>query len=106
MKRDLLVAPRSAWRRALTDRSAKSARANKCRLNRSKVAPPEWLESRSLLAADLIISEFLADNTAGLKDQDNEFSDWIEIRNTTAAPISLANWSLTDSDNNLTKWQF
>ena len=29
----------------------------------------------------LVISEFMAANGSGLRDQDNEFSDWIEIHN-------------------------
>jgi hypothetical protein len=66
----------------------------------------EALEPRRLLATDLIVSEFLATNTANLADQDGEFSDWIEIQNTTGSPIDLAGWSLTDDPANLAKWQF
>src|SRR5439155_27216659 len=39
-------------------------------------------------------------------DQDNDHSDWIEIRNTDATAVNLGGWSLTDDAANLTKWQF
>src|SRR5262245_58186658 len=36
------------------------------------------------------IREFLASNADGLADEDNDTSDWIEIRNSAATPVSLA----------------
>jgi CotH kinase protein/Lamin Tail Domain len=56
--------------------------------------------------ATLVISEFMASNTRTLADEDNEFSDWVEIHNYGPAPVSLLGWSLTDNAGNLTKWQF
>lgn len=53
-----------------------------------------------------VISEFQADNQSGIRDDDGQRSDWIEIRNTGSVPISLAGWFLTDSKANLTKWRF
>ena len=58
------------------------------------------------LRADPVISEFLAANTKTLADNDGNFSDWIEIFNPDATPVSLAGWYLTDSATNKTKWQF
>jgi len=52
------------------------------------------------------ISEFLADNQHGLKDDDGERSGWIEIGNRSSATLHLAGWFLTDSTNDLTKWRF
>lgn len=59
-----------------------------------------------LLAATPIISEFLASNSGGLRDSDGESSDWIEIFNPTAAPVDLANWTLTDDAGDLNQWSF
>ncbi len=56
--------------------------------------------------APLVISEFLALNSAGLRDGDGDDSDWIEIFNPNAVPASLAGWYLTDDAANLTKWRF
>ncbi len=84
--------------RRLFGRSAKRNRASAAR--RSSF---EKLESR-LAMAGLVINEFLASNTAGLQDEDGDRSDWIELKNTTAAPINLAGYHLTDDSGNLEKW--
>jgi len=55
---------------------------------------------------NFIISEFMAANTAGLRDADGEFSDWIEIYNPGRAAASLGGWHLSDEPLDLTKWQF
>jgi hypothetical protein len=57
-------------------------------------------------AADPVISEFMADNNATAVDEDGAFSDWVEIHNPTAAPVSLNDWYLTDSALDLQKWRF
>lgn len=66
----------------------------------------EPLEQRCLLAElGPVISEFLANNKTGLKDQDNEYSDWIEIYNP-GPTVNLSGWRLTDDRDNLAKWTF
>lgn len=56
--------------------------------------------------ASLRISEFMADNGSTLTDEDGEFSDWIEISNSSTLPFSLDGYSLTDDAQALTKWTF
>lgn len=56
--------------------------------------------------AQVIISEFMADNSAGLEDENGETSDWIEIYNLTSATVNLSGWHLTDEIANLQKWTF
>lgn len=57
--------------------------------------------------ADIIISEFLASSTgASILDQDNEPSDWIEIRNTGNSTVSLLGYKLTDDATDLALWTF
>jgi len=56
--------------------------------------------------AALQISEFMASNDSTLADEDGDFSDWIEIRNTGASAVSLSGYHLTDNAANLTKWTF
>ena len=53
-----------------------------------------------------MISEFVADNATGLRDEDNTLQDWIEIHNPSTAPFILDGWYLTDNATNLTKWRF
>lgn len=55
--------------------------------------------------ASVYINEVLAANTRGLKDDDGERSGWIELYNGANHSIYLANWFLTDTPTNLTKWR-
>lgn len=48
----------------------------------------------------------MASNSGGLRDGDGDSSDWIELYNTTSAPINLTGYHLTDSAANLSKWTF
>lgn len=66
----------------------------------------EQLEPRHLLAANPIISEFMASNGGFLLDEDGESSDWVEIHNAGDAAVDLGGWSLTDDSLDLTKWSF
>ena len=54
----------------------------------------------------LVISEFLASNNSVNSDVDGDYSDWIELWNNSDATIDLNNWSLTDDETQLEKWQF
>src|SRR5687768_587836 len=69
----------------------------------------EALETRTLMAfTEPFLNEFLASNGAGIKDDSVPAvrTDWIEIRNPTAAPVNLAGWHLTDNKNQPAKWTF
>ena len=52
------------------------------------------------------ITEFMASNSSTLADEDGDFSDWIEIQNTSATNVNLLNWSLTDSASHPQEWLF
>lgn len=56
--------------------------------------------------SQVYISEFMADNTSTILDDDGEPSDWIEIFNPNGAPIDLDGWYLSDNPDNLIKWIF
>ncbi|HUS36074.1 MAG TPA: CotH kinase family protein [Verrucomicrobiae bacterium] len=53
----------------------------------------------------VVISEFMADNDSGIKDDDGVRSDWIEILNSGTEVVNLGGWFLTDDGANLTKWR-
>jgi Lamin Tail Domain len=57
------------------------------------------------LRAQLEISEFMARNVVSLADTDRAYPDWIELRNTSGADLSLDGWYLTDTPTNLTRWR-
>lgn len=58
------------------------------------------------VTVNLRINEFLADNDSGIRDEDGNESDWIEIHNPGTTTVSLLGWSLTDDANDLRKWRF
>ncbi|HNX34925.1 MAG TPA: lamin tail domain-containing protein [Kiritimatiellia bacterium] len=55
---------------------------------------------------DVVISELLADNESGLRDEDGDRQDWLELYNSGETAVSLAGWWLTDKASNTTQWQF
>lgn len=56
--------------------------------------------------AAVVINEFLANNGGGLRDEDLESPDWIELHNTGSAAVNLGGWHLTDNSGNPAKWTF
>lgn len=56
--------------------------------------------------AQVRITEFMASNSHTLADEDGDYPDWIEIQNTSGAPVNLQNWSLTDKAGTPFKWLF
>ncbi len=52
------------------------------------------------------INEFCASNKSTLTAANGNAEDWIELRNLTDHDINLAGWCLTDSPQQLTKFQF
>jgi hypothetical protein len=71
-----------------------------------RILPLVWLATTVLLTANPVITEIMADNETTIADEDGAFSDWIELHNPTADPLSLENWCLTDKSSNLTLWRF
>jgi len=49
------------------------------------------------------ISEFLAVNDRGIRDDDGDRSDWIELHNSATEAVPLAGWTLVDGAN---AWRF
>lgn len=52
------------------------------------------------------ITEFMAANGDGIRDEDGENSDWIELFNSGADAVNLQGWSLTDDASKPAKWKF
>src|SRR3954468_19702954 len=57
-------------------------------------------------SAGVVISEFMAENSGFLHDQDGDSPDWIEIHNDATNTVILLNWHLTDDATNRAKWTF
>lgn len=85
----------------------RSQSRNRLQGGRHRVRQPESLEARHFLSgAGLAITEFLSSSATGLSDEDGEFSDWIEVQNTSTETLNLAGYGLTDNAAEPTKWQF
>ena len=56
--------------------------------------------------ASVVISEFVASNTSGLRDEQGDTSDWIELYNPGSTATSLEGWCLTDQPEQLDRWCF
>src|SRR5216683_6856565 len=71
---------------------------------------PLWMFCLLVLArsasAQIIISEFMADNKSSLADENGQFPDWIEIYNSSASTVNLGGWSLTDDPTRQARWFF
>jgi hypothetical protein len=65
-----------------------------------------WLALMPTGRAAVVISEFLASNGGGLRDEDLQSPSWIEIYNSGPGAVNLGGWRLTDDAGDLTKWTF
>lgn len=61
---------------------------------------------RGRTAVHPVISEIQTANAGGLRDEEGEAADWIEIWNPTDEPLDLGRWALTDDFRELHKWRF
>ncbi|MDP6547104.1 MAG: lamin tail domain-containing protein, partial [Phycisphaerae bacterium] len=66
--------------------------------NQNDVPLFESLEPRLLLSGEVLITEFMADNDATLADENNDYSDWLEIHNYGDVAVDLEGWQLEDDD--------
>ena len=56
--------------------------------------------------ANLYITEVMSNNENGLKDEDGDRPDWLEIYNAADTPVNLDGWWLTDKVTQPTQWRF
>lgn len=64
-------------------------------------APTLSPEERSRGLGQVVISEFMEKNRAVLRDEDGDFSDWIELYNQSGEAVSLAGWNISDKESKL-----
>lgn len=61
-----------------------------------------WTED----AEALRLSELMVKNAATLRDEDGDFSDWLELENCSGRTIDLAGWRLSDKKDGGEGWEF
>ena len=66
----------------------------------------QYRESISLTDGALVINEVMPDPLTGLRDDDDELCDWIELYNTTDRVIQLDQYGLSDNERKPMKWRF
>ena len=54
----------------------------------------------------VILSEVHPDNLRGLRDEEGDYEDWIELQNLTDRDIPLAGWRLSDDPTDGSPWTF
>jgi hypothetical protein len=64
-----------------------------------------FLASLKVSSQTLLINEFEAKNASTIKDNADDYDDWIEIYNTTSSSINLNGYCITDDLKNKTKFQ-
>ena len=65
-----------------------------------------YRESVTVADGSVIINEVMADPLTGLRDDEDELCDWIELRNMTNRTISLSKYALSDNEGKPLKWRF
>lgn len=60
---------------------------------------------RAAVADDVVINEVMSSNSATIRDEDGESSDWVEIHNRGPTEVQLEGHGLSDDDDPL-KWVF
>ena len=64
-----------------------------------------WVLSAGGARGDVHNSELLADNETGIRDEDGDRQDWIELYNGGDTAVALNGWWLTDKADNPTLWR-
>lgn len=66
----------------------------------------EFRESITVSDGAVVINEVMADPMTGLRDDDDELCDWVELYNTTDRDVRLDNLGLSDNEGKPLKWRF
>ena len=66
----------------------------------------KYRESISVSDGAVVINEIMADPVTGLRDDDDELCDWVELYNTTDRDIALDSLGLSDNESKPLKWRF
>ncbi|MCA8957264.1 MAG: CotH kinase family protein [Planctomycetes bacterium] len=67
---------------------------------------PHYVVQHPVGASPIVINEILASNSTVNKDPFGEYDDWVELRNTSNAPVSISGMYITDDTLKPTKFMF
>ncbi len=57
---------------------------------------PQYLVSWPMTPSPIVINEFVAQNQTGIVDENNQREDWLELYNTSNAPVNVGGMRLSD----------
>ena len=80
-----------------------------CAQEGSVAAPPTPeptpVPTPDLTSVNVVISELMASNETCLRDEDGDFTDWVELYNPSDQSCELTGFWLSDNENTRQKWQ-
>jgi len=62
--------------------------------------------TEGVIDSDIIINEYMIDNSYSILDEDGERYEWVEIKNTGTQPVNIGGYALSDDETNPKKWLF
>ncbi len=65
-----------------------------------------YMSSYTVEPGTLMLNEIMAAPRSGIRDEDGELSDWVELYNSGDTPINLKGLALSDDDKKPVKWVF
>lgn len=71
----------------------------------AEYTPKEYRVGSQPIPGAIMISEFVAKNDNGIRDENNDREDWIEVTNTGNQALPVSGMYLTDNVANPTKWK-
>ena len=61
---------------------------------------------KSVLAQTVVINEIMSSNVTTIADEDDDYSDWIELFNSSLDTLDLSGFGISDDSTNVFKWIF
>ena len=99
-----IMASDESW--ALTDSGFRSVSWYSPWYENTPEGNQKYRESTMIKDGALLINEIMPDPITGVRDDEDELCDWVELYNTTGQAISLDNYALSDNENKPLKWRF
>ncbi len=99
-----IMASDESW--ALVDGAFVNMTAYSPGYENSEAGHRQYRESISVSDGSVVINEIMADPVTGIRDDEDELCDWVELYNTTDREISLAGLGLSDNEGKPLKWRF
>ena len=99
-----IMASDESW--ALVDGEFRNMTAYSPGYENSEAGHRQYRESISVSDGSVVINEVMADPITGLRDDEDELCDWVELYNTTDRDLSLAGLGLSDNEGKPLKWRF